>query len=173
MKKNKSKRGGRYKEIKKCSTEIRTMIRSLFSMLIVVELVSAAAAGELSWANLKEEAWTLYKSGKYAQAIRVTKKAAEVAQQEFGKDDLRLAESLGNLGALFRRERKEQLAKLYLDQAKAIREKHRQDGLPPGIQTEEFFDRVAKLKGKAATQDKKDVPEQRGVEAGPEHVAPK
>ena len=100
-----------------------------------------------SWETLKEQAFSLYQARKYAEAIQVTRRALDLARKTYGEEDLKVAESIGNLAALYRLKGEESKAAALFKKARAIRNKRGVTGVPLGIQTEAFFDEVAKRKG--------------------------
>jgi tetratricopeptide (TPR) repeat protein len=61
-----------------------------------------AAQSIEEWKTLTQEAATLYRQGKYDQAVVVAKKALEVAEKSAGPDHPDVAQSLNNLALLYR-----------------------------------------------------------------------
>jgi len=114
-------------------------IRTLVFVLILSSFSLTLAAEPSSWKELNEQALRLYQKSKYMEATEVTKKALEIAKQQFGYQSLEAAESLGNLGALYEIQGNSGEAKPLYKQAREIRAKYGRKGIPLGIQTEVFF----------------------------------
>ena len=119
--------------------------------LILVSFFICAYAQEKTWRELTNQAFKLYVDKKYAEAIAVTKKTLEIAKKEFGPESLEVAESLGNLAALYELRHHWIKARWLSERAKAIRRKQGFIGVPLGIESEAFFDKVAELKGRGPT----------------------
>ena len=125
--------------------------RGLLTMGWLCMLCSVAVAAEpVSWKGLTDQAFELYKARRYEEAVAITKQALTIAEQTFGADGLPVAESLGNLAALYRLQGKEAEAKPLKDRAVAIRKQHGLDGIPLGLESEAFFDQVARIRSEAA-----------------------
>lgn len=141
-----------------CKIEKLVIFYIFFSMILVNRFVlseefsnqSAPIIKLASWKKFTEEAFRLYKNGEYEKAIQRTRDALEMAKKEFGPESLQVAESIGNLAALYEISGQTTESGALYEQARAIRTKHVQKGIPLGIQSEVFFDRVEKkLKSKA------------------------
>lgn len=140
-----------------CKIEKLVIFYIFFSMILVNRFVlsedfsnqSAPIIKLASWKKFTEEAFRLYKNGEYEKAIQRTRDALEMAKKEFGSESLQVAESIGNLAALYEISGQTTESGALYEQARAIRTKHGQKGIPLGIQSEVFFDRVEKLKSKA------------------------
>ena len=107
------------------------------SALLLAAAIHAAEPVSDNWKSMSDQALVLFRNKDYAESIRVTEKALQKAEAEFGADSLQVAESAGNLSALYRLE-----SKRLKDRAVAIRKKHGLQGVPLGIETEAFFDEV-------------------------------
>jgi tetratricopeptide (TPR) repeat protein len=116
--------------------------------IFVISLVWAvffvrSYAQDNTWRSFTEQAFRLYKEKEYKEATAVTEKALKIAKKEFGEGSLEVAESLGNLAALYDIQGEAKEAEPFFEQARTIREKHGERGIPLGIQTEVFFKKVA------------------------------
>lgn len=70
-------------------------------LALSVSLSFAAGAGQ-EWRQLNQEVMSLYKQGKYEQALIVAKKALAMAESKAGKGHPDVASSLNNLAELYR-----------------------------------------------------------------------
>ena len=86
-------------------------------------LTGPAAAQSIEWKTLGQEASTLYRQGKYDQAVVVAKKALEVAEREFGPEHPDVATSLNNLAGLYHAQGQYAAAEPLLKRSLAIWEK--------------------------------------------------
>ena len=100
------------------------------------------AADQSSWQDLTKQTDRLYQEHRLGEAVTVAEQTLRVAQQQFGSNSLELATSLGNLGALYRLQGRERKGVELLNQARAIRDRHGEIGIPLGVQSEAFFDLV-------------------------------
>ncbi len=75
--------------------------RILLTTLLIVLLAMSAYAQETLWKELNAKAATLYQQGKYSEAVNVTKEALKVAENTFGQDHPKVAQSLNNLVVLY------------------------------------------------------------------------
>ena len=62
---------------------------------------SQISSGSLEWEILFDEAGKLWEQGDYRRGISVARKALEVAETSFGKDDINTGKSINLLGALY------------------------------------------------------------------------
>ena len=105
---------------------------------------TARAEERASWQQLTDQAMALYRQQRYAEAADVTRQALTLAEQAFGADSLPVAESLGNLAALYRVQGNTQAAAPLKERAKIIRQQHGLHGVPLGLESEAFFDEVGR-----------------------------
>ena len=73
----------------------------LATLLSLGTSVAVQAQGS-EWERLNAEAISLYKQGRYDQAVVAEKKALQVAEQNLGPDHPDVATSLNNLAGLYR-----------------------------------------------------------------------
>lgn len=132
------------------------MKADMILLLILLITSSITFADEsVSWQKLTDDAFALYKEGNYKESITVTKKALDIAKQQFGPESLQAAESTGNLSALYYTQGNDVEAKKLSENAQFIRKKHGMTGVPLGLQTEAFFDRVERARQENAERTKK------------------
>lgn len=81
---------------------MRTLGRTVFTVLLVVLFVSLAHAQESLWKELNGQVTSLYQQGRYAEGVKVAERALQVAQKTFGFDDPNVATSLNDLAELYR-----------------------------------------------------------------------
>ena len=86
-------------------------------------LASPAAAQSVEWKTLNQEAMTLYRQGRYDQAVVVAKKALEIAERDLGPNHPAVAASLNNLAELYRAQGQNALAEPLYKRSLAIHEK--------------------------------------------------
>lgn len=100
--------------------------RSLAGRVIVLALILTPCgwADEASWRKLTDDAYAIYmqdQPGHVEEGIRLTREALDLAQREFGAESLEAAESMGNLGALYRRQGAVDAGKQLIERARSIR----------------------------------------------------
>ena len=81
------------------------------------------SSGSLEWDILFEEAAKLWKQGDYRRGISVARKALEVAETSFGKNDINTGKSINLLGLLYEAQGDYAAAEPLYQRALAIREK--------------------------------------------------
>ena len=81
------------------------------------------SSGSLEWEILFEEAGNLWKQGDYRRGISVARKALEVAETSFGKDDINTGASVNLLGLLYKAQGNYATALPLYKRALAIHEK--------------------------------------------------
>jgi len=86
-------------------------------------LAGPAAAQSTEWKTLDQEVSTLYRQGKYDQAVVVAKKALELAERESGPDHPTVAQSLHILAGLYHARDQYAAAEPLYKRSLAIREK--------------------------------------------------
>jgi len=91
-------------------------------LLIYYTSISAHAQGS-EWETLNDDVMSLYKQGRYEQAVVVGKKALQVAEQTLSPDHLNVATSLNRLAALYYAQGQYALAEPLYKRSLAIREK--------------------------------------------------
>ena len=78
----------------------------LTTLIAIAALLSAPSAfaegAGIEWDILSDEVKELYRTGQYARAVVVGKKALKVAEEIVGPDHPSVATSLNNLSALYR-----------------------------------------------------------------------
>ena len=117
-----------------------------FIWIFFISLNWAFAEEGNSLNDLKKQAGQYYAAENYSKAVDVTRQALTMAQKQFGPESLEAAELLGNLGSLYLLQNKTAQGQQLLEEAKRIRDKHGFTGIPLGIQSEVFFNFVAKHK---------------------------
>ena len=82
------------------------MKNGLTTLIALAALLSApsvcAEGAGIEWDILKDEVKELYRTGQYARAVVVGKKALKVAEEIVGPDHPSVATSLNNLALLYR-----------------------------------------------------------------------
>ena len=82
------------------------MKNGLTTLIALAALLSApsvcAEGAGIEWDILNDEVKELYRTGRYARAVVVGKKALKVAEESVGPDHPDVATSLNNLAALYR-----------------------------------------------------------------------
>jgi tetratricopeptide (TPR) repeat protein len=119
--------------------------RRIAAIIVVIGALGTATQGLAQSAALKE-AWektnTLYSAGKYAEAETWAKQAVDLAQQEFGVEQLSYSTSLSNLAAVYQQEGRYAEAEPLFKRALAIDQKALSAD-DPGIATD--LDNLAAL----------------------------
>ena len=81
------------------------MKNSLTTLIALAALLSApsvcAGGAGIEWEILNDEVKELYRTGQYARAVAVGKKALKVAEESVGPDHPDVAKSLNNLAGLY------------------------------------------------------------------------
>ena len=78
-------------------------LTTLISLAALLSAPSVCAEGAgIEWDILNDEVVELYRTGQYARAVVVGKKALKVAEEIVGPDHPSVATSLNNLAALYR-----------------------------------------------------------------------
>ena len=82
------------------------MKNGLTTLIAIAALLSApsvfAEGAGIEWDILNDEVLELYRTGQYARAVAVDKKALKVAEEIVGPDHHNVATSLNNLAAPYR-----------------------------------------------------------------------
>ena len=120
--------------------------------VLFAEQAPAPPEDQPSFEELTRTAERLYRQQQLEAAVQAAEQALRIAERQFTADDLRMAEALGNLGALYRLQGRDDAGQPLLDRALAIRVKHGVTGIPLGMQSEAFFDLAATGKSEASKQ---------------------
>jgi hypothetical protein len=114
---------------------MRKGISAFWIAILLCSIPSISQAA--TWEELKGEALSLYRAKHYPEAIQVAQKAITAANAEYGPTSREYAQSLADLGALYRVQ-----SRALQREAAAIRKKLGITGSMLGIATEVFFDEV-------------------------------
>src|SRR5579864_4334164 len=77
------------------------LTRGMAVFLMAAGLVAPLAAQQGSWEELNAKVVSLYRQGKYAEALSFAQEALQVAETRFGPEHPNLAMSLNNLAGLY------------------------------------------------------------------------
>ena len=132
--------------------EAKKRVNSLLTYFFLSCLI-ACCSQKLELDELKKNAFILYKEGKYRESIKKTKKALSQAEHTYGNESIEAAEFIGNLSALYRIIGKTKKGEELKLRAKEIRDMHGVSGVPLGIQTEAFFERIIQHRRRVAEND--------------------
>ena len=70
-------------------------------VILITAFISPALCQEKLWNDLQEKAITLYQQKQHEEAVETEEKALMVAEETFGPNDLKVAESLDNLAIYY------------------------------------------------------------------------
>ena len=103
------------------------MKNGLTTLIAIAALLSSpsvfAQGAGIEWDILNDEVKELYRTGKYARAVVVGKKALKVAEESVGPDHPDVATSLNNLAALYKTQGQYAAAEPLYKRALSINEK--------------------------------------------------
>ncbi len=80
---------------------MKIILTSLLVYLLAFGTGAVAHAQGKEWEKLNDEVMTLYRQGRYDQAVVVAKKALQVAEQAVGPNHPSVATDLNNLAELY------------------------------------------------------------------------
>jgi len=81
---------------------MRTSTQILLVVTLVLFCTVSTYAQEALWKELDRKSTMLYSQGRHSEAVQVTEEALTVAEKTFGPDHPAVAQSLNNLGLLYK-----------------------------------------------------------------------
>jgi tetratricopeptide (TPR) repeat protein len=101
---------------------VKKLVQALLTLGMLASAVPAGAQG-IEWETLNDEVVSLHRQGRYDRAVKVARKALEVAEANVGPDHPAVATSLNNLAGLYKAQGQYAQAEPLYQRSLAIREK--------------------------------------------------
>lgn len=101
----------------------KRLCRGMAAVLMAAALVAPLAAQQESWEELNGKVISLYRQGKYGEAVSLAQEALRVAEERFGPEHPNVAMSLNNLAGLYKAQAKYAAAGPLYKRSLAIRVK--------------------------------------------------